>query len=553
MNTGKILTVSGPVVDCGFETGQLPAIREALHVTLHGEVRVMEVVQQLSATRVRCVLLGASEQLSRGMPVKATGTGIQVPVGEATLGRMFNVLGEPIDGEGALPSETPQWEIHRKPPVFSEQRPATELLETGIKVIDPNDFNYIDKTPVNPLEIPLYIVKAFIKRIDLMLVIMFAGGAFHILTKTGALHAVVAKMAKIFSTRVYLFLPILTLVFGLICTTQGVNLFIAFAPIMVMMAFAMGLDSITGASIILLGGAIGFSTGPLNINTTIVAQKIAGLPLYSGVGYRFICFAVFYVITNIYLIRYALKIQKHPELSPMYEIDKTSEFRNAADLDSFGKLDARKIFIMLVFFASLILIVYGGIKLDWDMSETASVFLALAVIEGVLGGFGPSAISKEFLEGCKKMLGAAFIIGMAQAISSIMNAGHITDTVVHALANGLNFVPTILLGPAMLLANTIINVFLTSGSGQAAAVIPILAPLADLVGVTRQTAILSFNFGDGFCNYVLPTSTALMGIISAVNIPYDRWMKFMWKLFLIWLAVGSVMLMIAQAIHLGPM
>ena len=184
--------------------------------------------------------------------------------------------------------------------------------EAGIKVIDPNDFNYIDKTPVNPLEIPLYIVKAFIKRIDLMLVIMFAGGAFHILTKTGALHAVVAKMAKVFSTRVYLFLPILTLVFGLICTTQGVNLFIAFAPIMVMMAFAMGLDSITGASIILLGGAIGFSTGPLNINTTIVAQKIAGLPLYSGVGYRFICFAVFYVITNIYLIRYALQIQKYP-------------------------------------------------------------------------------------------------------------------------------------------------------------------------------------------------------------------------------------------------
>lgn len=273
--------------------------------------------------------------------------------------------------------------------------------EAGIKVIDPNDFNYIDKTPVNPLEIPLYIVKAFIKRIDLMLVIMFAGGAFHILTKTGALHAVVAKMAKVFSTRVYLFLPILTLVFGLICTTQGVNLFIAFAPIMVMMAFAIGLDSITGASIILLGGAIGFSTGPLNINTTIVAQKIAGLPLYSGVGYRFICFAVFYVITNIYLIRYALKIQKHPELSPMYELDKTSEFRDAADLDSFGKLDARKILIMLVFFASLILIVYGGIKLDWDMSETASVFLALAVIEGVLGGFGPPRSPRSSLRAAK--------------------------------------------------------------------------------------------------------------------------------------------------------
>ena len=136
MNTGRILTVAGPVVDCGFEQGQLPAIREALRVTVHGEMRVMEVAQQLSATRVRCVLLGAGEQLSRGMPVEATGSGIRVPVGEATLGRMFNVLGEPIDGEGALPDKTPQWEIHRKAPAFADQRPATELLETGIKVID---------------------------------------------------------------------------------------------------------------------------------------------------------------------------------------------------------------------------------------------------------------------------------------------------------------------------------------------------------------------------------------------------------------------------------
>ena len=136
MKKGTILTVAGPVVDCGFEKGQLPAIREALHVTVHGEVRVMEVVQQLSATRVRCVLLGASELLSRGMEVESSGAGIRVPVGEATLGRMFNVLGEPIDGEGALPENTPQWEIHRKAPVFADQCPATEVLETGIKVID---------------------------------------------------------------------------------------------------------------------------------------------------------------------------------------------------------------------------------------------------------------------------------------------------------------------------------------------------------------------------------------------------------------------------------
>ena len=134
-----------------------------------------------------------------------------------------------------------------------------------------------------------------------------------------------------------------------------------------------------------------------------------------------------------------------------------------------------------------------------------------------------------------------------------MSDGQIIDTVVHVLADGLNATPTFLQGPAMLLANTIINVFLTSGSGQAAAVMPIITPLADLIGMTRQTSILAFNFGDGFCNYILPHSTALMGIISAVNIPYDRWIKFMWKLFLIWALTACVMVYIAQAINFGPM
>lgn len=423
----------------------------------------------------------------------------------------------------------------------------------GIKVIDPSQFNYIDKTPVNPLLIPLFIVKAFIDKIDLMLVILFAGGAFHMVTQTGALHAIVAKLAKTFSGKLYIFIPILTLVFGLICTTQGVNLFIAFAPIMVMLAMAMGLDSITGAAIILLGGAVGFSTGPLNINTTIVAQKIAELPLYSGIGYRFVCFGIFYVVTNIYLIRYAMKVHKNPELSPMYDLDQTSEFKEAADLESFGKMDVKKALIMGAFFAALIAIVYGGVKLDWDMEETAAIFLGLAVVEGAIAGFDPSKISKDFLAGCKKMLGAAFIIGMASAISSIMKSGNIIDTVVHALAGGLSAVPAVLQAPAMLVANTVINIFLTSGSGQAAAVMPIMTPVADLLGVTRQTAVLAFNFGDGFCNYVLPTSTALMGIISAANIPYDRWMKFMWKLFLIWMGTGAALLIVAQAIKFGPM
>ena len=423
----------------------------------------------------------------------------------------------------------------------------------GIKVIDPTQFNYIARTPVNPLLIPMYIVKAFIKRVDIMLVILFSGGAFHMLTQSGALQAVIAKLAKKFSNNLYVFIPILTLMFGLICTTQAVNMFIAFAPVMVMLALAIGLDSITGAAIILLGGAIGFSTGTLNPNTTVVAQKIAELPLYSGIGYRWVCFAVYYVITNIFLVRYALKIKKDPTKSPMYDLDQNSELRAGGGLEDFGTIDTRKVLNIIALVVSLGVIIYGSIKFGWDMPEMAAMFIWLAIVVGIISGFDSDTICKNFLEGCKKMMSAMIIIGLAQSISSIMSDGKIIDTVVHGLAGGLGSVPTLLQAPAMLIANTLINVVLTSGSGQAAAVMPIMIPLSDLLGVTRQTCILSFNFGDGFCNYILPTSTALMGIISACNIPYDRWIRFMWKMFAIWLVVGTVLLVIAQLINYGPM
>ena len=162
-------------------------------------------------------------------------------------------------------------------------------------------------------------------------------------------------------------------------------------------------------------------------------------------------------------------------------------------------------------------------------------------------------MSKVFADGCKKMLNAAMIIGLASAIASIMSAGKIVDTVVYALASCLQHTPGFLMAPAMYIANTLINCVIVSGSGQAAAIMPIMIPLSDLLGVTRQTSVLAYNFGDGFCNYILPHSTALMGIISAVNIPYDRWLKFMWKLFLIWAVTACVMTAIAQGIHFGPM
>ena len=423
---------------------------------------------------------------------------------------------------------------------------------SGKKVVDASTFNYVENVHVNIQDIPMLIIKAFSANSDLIMLILLSGGAVHMLTASGALQALIATIVRKFSNRVEVFIPLLMLVFALICTTQGVNTFIGFAPITVMLAMSLGLDSIVGVGIILLGGAIGFATGTLNVSTTLVAQKIAELPNYSGIGYRWVCFVVYYIVTCLWLVRYAKKIQKNPELSPMYDLDKNSEFKNAS-LDEFGTLDTRKILSILALVVALIAIVYGCIKLDWDFAEQSAVFLVLAIAVGLIAGFDANKICTEFMNGTKKMLTAAFIIMFARAIGSVLSAGVITDTIVHSMAVVLSDLPAALLGVGMLVANTLINVVLTSGSGQAAAVMPIMIPLSDLLGVTRQTCILSFNFGDGFCNYILPTSTALMGILGAANVPYDRWMRFMWKMFAIWLGIGAVLVVIAQLIQYGPM
>lgn len=423
---------------------------------------------------------------------------------------------------------------------------------SGTKVVDATAFEYSENICVNPVKVPLLIVEAFVKNADLIMLVLLSGGAIYMMTAAGALQALVAMVVKKFSNRVEIFIPLLMLVFALICTCNGVNTFIGFAPITVMLALSLGLDSIVGVAIILLGGAIGFSTGTLMVSTTVVAQKIAELPPYSGIGYRWICFAVFYVVTCFFMVRYAKKIQKNPQLSPTYDLDKNSEFKNLT-LEQFGQMNGRKAACIAAMVIALFTIVFGCMKFGWGFNEQSAVFFVLSIVIGLISGFHADKICKEFMNGCKGMLQAAFIIGFARAIGSVLNAGLITDTIVHAFAQVLSGLPATLLGVGMLIANTVINVFLTSGSGQAATVMPIMIPLSDLLGVTRQTCILSFNFGDGFCNYILPTSTALMGILSAGNVPYDRWMRFMWKMFAIWFVTGSILIVIAQMMQYGPM
>lgn len=435
--------------------------------------------------------------------------------------------------------------------------PAGEYVrvenELGKKIIDPTQFNYVDRVPVSLLSIPQYIVGGYKKSLALFLCLIFSGGCFQFVNKSGALQSLVAKVAKKYSDKVWIFIPILTTMFTLICTVKAVNTFIPFAPIFVLIARALGLDSIIGVAIILLGGSIGFSTGTLMDSTTLYAQQLADVPLYSGLWYRAISLVVYAVFTNYFMVRYATKIKKNPELSYTYDLDRMSgEKYDEKSLEEFGPMTKLKWTVLAILIATIVILVGGAIKFGWGMEEMAAGYIWSSAAMAIAMKINPNDAVTEFFNGVRGMVFAASITCIAQAIGAVLTAGMIIDTIVHVLAQVITYVPAFLYGPAMFLVNIIINVFVTSGSGQAAIVIPIVTPLAEMIGMTKQTAILAFNFGDGFCNMLLPTSSSLMGILSMGKVPYDRWMKFMWRLFPIWYVVGSVLLMIAHAIHLGP-
>ena len=418
-------------------------------------------------------------------------------------------------------------------------------------IIIPGTFKYIENNPISFLQIPVYIMKGLAKASDIVFLVIIVGGAFNIIIETGMFQSFAGRLTKVFSNKEVLIIPAFSTIFALACTTMGVNTFIGFAPIAVIIARSIGYDAIVGVSMVALGGAIGFSTGTFNPFTTGVAQSIAGLPIFSGVGYRFICLVVFLIVTNIYIIWYAKKVKANPEASVVYEMEQENKKVEVSEKQH-DKIEGRHYLVLLIVIACFVLLVYGSQNWKWKLQENAAMFLWMGVLSGFAYGFGPSKIAEEFTKGAKKLVYGALMIGMANGISLILADGKILDTTVQYLGGLLVVLPSHAQAAGMFLMQLLINGLITSGSGQAAATMPIMLPVADIIGMTKQTAVLAFNFGDGLSNYILPTSSALMGFIAMVGISYSNWMKFMWRLFLIWIVVGAILVIVANSINYGP-
>jgi uncharacterized ion transporter superfamily protein YfcC len=326
-----------------------------------------------------------------------------------------------------------------------------------------------------------------------------------------------------------------------------------FILIFVPLALSLGYDTIVGVALPFVGAAAGFAGAFFNPFTVGIAQGIAGLPLYSGLGYRLIVWAGGTAIAVAVVMRYAARVRKDPTISPTYEEDREKRRRLNVDQPVVAKVvvSAAHKRVLAVFAAGFAVMIYGILKYSWGIAPIGGVFLAIGALCGVAGRLKGDEFGQAFVEGAKDMVNAALIIGTARAILIVAQDGKIMDTILYGLAGSISRFSPVVSAQLMFVSQCVINFFLHSGTAQAALTIPIMAPLGDLVGITRQTAVFAFQLAE-YINPVLPTSGVTMGVLGLAGLRWEKWAKWMVPLLVLWVLFAALTLIPPVLMKWGP-
>ncbi len=400
----------------------------------------------------------------------------------------------------------------------------------GNTVVVADSFHWVEKVGCGFFDMFVAIQEGFIDGGQIMFFIIFAYAFVYMLIKNGTFDAVIGALLRTVGDRIALFIPVCMLVFGILGSTMGLfEETYGLIPIFVSIGVALGYDAIVGSSIVYLGVAVGFAAATINPFTIGVAQQVSGVPLFSGIEYRIFCFVIFMGVAMIYVWRYAQKVKKNPEKSILYgeKLD-LIEVGSREELMSKSFTTVQKISCVLFVF-TIGMLMFGTLKLGWYINEIAALFIIMMIVVGLVSGFSPDQIAIYFIESAKDMMFGALIVGLSRAIPVILENAKIIDTIVYYLVSLLTNFHGYLSALGMLFVQNIINFFIPSGGGQALVTMPILAPVAEMVGLSRQIAVLAFQFGDGFSNIFWPTSVFMM--CGIMRIPVDKWYKFVTPLF----------------------
>jgi uncharacterized ion transporter superfamily protein YfcC len=418
----------------------------------------------------------------------------------------------------------------------------------GQMVVDAKTFHYIPRTPIGFLGLLLAIPEGLIAAGKIILVLFIVGGIFKIIRETNALDLSVYAAVQRFGNSVLLLIPAIVILTGFLGTAGAfISSCLPFIPLGLVIAKQMKLDAIFAVAIIFLGSHVGFMASPICPLTTIVAQQIAGLPLYSGLAFRITITICLLSIAILYISRYARRVRQDSRNSYLEEFANDISKEGYTPKESYG---LKHVAILISFFFAFILFAYGSKEWEWELPHLGAVLIPVGLLCGLLKKMSPNEMAKTFVKGAQEMIYGGLLIGFASAISVVLTKGNIMHTIIYSLAKPLTLVGPTTSAIGMFTVNAIFSIFVPSGSGQAMIVMPIMAPLADLINTTRQVSVLSYQMGNGLTHIMTPTYGILMGCLGIANVPFEKWLKFIVPLALMLGVAMIIALVIAVRIHL---
>ena len=373
------------------------------------------------------------------------------------------------------------------------------------------------------------IYNGFVKQAGIIIFILVVGGAFWLLNATGAVDAGIRQLIARIGTKDKAVLVTLTLLFSLGGAVFGMSEeAIPFVGIVVPLVVSMGYDAIMGLLVVYVASNIGFSSAFLNPFTVGIAQGMADLPPFSGMGYRIFCWVFLTALLCLFVVLYAKKTRKAPQEITQVKAE---------------KLSSRQVWILIVLLLTVVALIAGVTLWGWYMPEITGLFLAMGILCGIIAGFPANRIADELIAGARDILSAALVVGFASGIVIILQDGKIVDSILHGMQESIDGTGEVSSLSAMYLIQSVINFLIPSATAKAAITIPIMAPFSDLVGVSRQAMVLAFQFGDGFTNMITPTSGVLMAALAMARVPYEKWVRWIWKGVVGFLLLGLLLLL----------
>lgn len=424
----------------------------------------------------------------------------------------------------------------------------------GRQVTVPGTYRQVPKVVLGPQWLVIAPIRGFLDGSLIIAFLVMIGGAFAVIQTTGIVEFSVRRITANLVSRPSLekfLIPVLMTIFSLAGSVFGMSEeVIPFVLVCVPLALSLGYDSIVGVAIPFLGAAAGFAAAFFNPFTVGVAQGLVGLPLYSGLGYRVVTWVITTTVLVGWVVVYAGRVKVHPESSLVYELD-----RARGRIEGVGGVaepwTVRRVLVLSLFLAGMGALVYGILREKWFIEEIGALFLALGLVMGAAAGLSPSRIATSFVAGAKDMVGVTLIIACGRALLIIAREAKVLDTILFASSGAISALPSVVAAQVMFLVQSVINFFIHSGTAQAALTMPIMAPLADLVGLTRQTMVYAYQLCE-LINPILPTSAVTMGVLGMAGIPWEKWARWFLPLMLVLVALAFLLLIPPVLMRWGP-